>query len=67
MGAHNVGAFRAFVQELVDLFNGPVVGGNYETVVVHVQYEILAHDGQADETDVGSAGCHVVNIVSVTK
>lgn len=67
MGADDVGAFCAFAEEFVDLLDGPVVGGHHKTVVVHVQYEILAHDGQADETDVGSADSHVVNFVSVTK
>lgn len=54
--ADNVCAFGTFAEELVDLFDGPVVGGDDETVIVHVQYKVLAHDGQADETDVGSAG-----------
>lgn len=68
MGADNVGAFCAFAEEFVDLLDGSVVGGDYETVVVHVQYEILAHDGQADETDVRSAESHVViNFVSIAK
>lgn len=54
--ADDVRAFGAFAEELVDLFDGSVVGGDDETVIVHVQYQVLAHDGQADETDVGSAG-----------
>lgn len=53
--AHDVRALGAFAQELVDLFHGPVVGGDDEAVIVHVQYQVLAHDGQADEADVGSA------------
>lgn len=53
--ADDVRALCAFAEELVDLFDGPVVGGDDEAVIVHVQYQVLAHDGQADEADVGSA------------
>lgn len=55
MRADDVGAFGALAEELVHLLDGPVVRGDDEPVVVHVQYQVLAHDGQADETDVGSA------------
>ena len=32
--------------------DGAVEGGHGEAVVVHVQDEVLAHDGQTDECDV---------------
>lgn len=55
MGANDIGAFGAFAQELVHLGDGPVVGRDHEPVIVHVQNQVLAHDGQADESDVWSA------------
>jgi len=50
--ANDVRAFGTLLQELVHLLDGPVVGGDHEPVIVHVEYEILAHDGQADESEV---------------
>ena len=47
--------FRAlgFVgEEVVHLLDGAVEGHDGEAVVVHVQNQILAHDGQTDECDV---------------
>ena len=43
--------------EVVDLGDGAVEDGDLEAVVVHVEDEVLAHDGQADEADItGSVG-----------
>jgi hypothetical protein len=39
-------------EELVHLGDGTVVGDDGEPVVVHVEDEVLAHDGQPDEGDV---------------
>lgn len=58
MGANDFRAFGAFAEELVHLLNGAVVRGDHEPVVVHVQYQVLAHDGQTDESEVGSAKRH---------
>ena len=48
----DLGALGFLGQELVDLGDGAVVGDDGEAVVVHVEDEVLAHDGQADEGDV---------------
>jgi hypothetical protein len=45
--------------ELLGLRSGPVVYGNTEAVVGDVQREVLAHHGEADETDVGKFFAHV--------
>lgn len=44
-------------QKGVGLRGGAVVHGHGVAVVVHVEHEVLAHDGQADEADV--SGGHV--------
>ena len=43
------------VEELVHLGNGAVEADHGEAVVVHVEDQVLAHDGQADQCDV--RGC----------
>lgn len=35
------------------LVDGTIVGAHDETVLVHVQDQVLAHDGQSDQGDVG--------------
>jgi len=50
--ANDVRAFGTLLQELVHLLDGPVVGCDHKPVIVHVEDEILAHDGQADESEV---------------
>ena len=52
MGADHVGAIRFLGEKVIDLRHGPVVNDYGETVIVHVQNEILSHDGQANERDV---------------
>ena len=39
--------------EVVDLRGGAVEDGDGEAVALHVQDEVLAHDGEADQSDVG--------------
>ena len=43
----------AAVDEVVDLRGGAVEDGDGEAVALHVQDEVLAHHGQADQADVG--------------
>lgn len=38
------------------LVNGSVVRADYEALRVHVQDQILTHDGQANECDIGFSG-----------
>ena len=54
VGADDLRALGFVGEEVVDLGDGAVEDGDYEAVVVHVEDEVLAHDGQADETDVSS-------------
>ena len=52
MRADDLGALGFVGEEVVHLRDGAVVGDDGEAVVVHVQNQILAHDGQADECDI---------------
>ena len=52
MSADDLRALRLLGQELVHLGDGSVERHDGEAVVVHVQDEILAHDGQANQRDV---------------
>ena len=52
MRADDLGALGFVVEEIVHLGNGAVEGHDGEAVVVHVQNQILAHDGQPDQCDV---------------
>ena len=49
------------VEESVDLFYRPVVGADDESVVVHVEDEVLTHNGQADESDVTVSRGHLAH------
>ena len=52
MGTQDPGAFGPPLKELVHPGCGAVVNGHRESMVVHVQHEVLSHDCQADEADV---------------
>src|SRR5262249_22662775 len=45
-------------RELVHAGGGAVEDGDGEAVALHVQDEVLAHDGQADQADVGGRCGH---------
>ena len=55
LATNDVGSLGFVVHKVVDLGSGSVVGGNGESLVVHVEDQVLTHDGQADETDVSTA------------
>ena len=50
--ADDVRALGLVGEEVVHLRRGAVVGHDGEAVVVHVEDQILAHDGQADDCDI---------------
>ena len=50
--ADDLGALGLVVEEVVHLGDGAVVGGHGEAVVVHVQNQVLAHNGQPDYSNV---------------
>ena len=52
MRADDFGALGFVGEEVVHLLDGAVEGHDGEAVVVHVQNEILAHDGQTNQCDV---------------
>ncbi len=52
VGAEDAGAFGFLVEEVVDFGDGAVVGHDREAMVVHVEDEVLAHDGQSDDGDI---------------
>lgn len=60
LGANDVGALSLVGEEVVHLAGGTVVGADGEALVVHVEDQVLTHDGKADEADIGnSLGRHV--------
>lgn len=48
----DLGAFCFIGEEIIDLADCAVEDTDLESVVVHVEDEVLAHDGEADETDI---------------
>src|SRR6185436_5209741 len=52
MSTEYIGAFGFLVKKIVDLRDGTVVGNNPKPVVVHVEDEVLTHNGQAYHSDV---------------
>ena len=50
--AHHLRSLRFVGQKVVDLGNGAVEDGHFESVVVHVEDQILSHHGKADEADI---------------
>ena len=54
VGAHDSGALRFVGEKIVDLLRGSIVGADHESVVVHVQDQVLAHHGETDQRDVGT-------------
>src|SRR5207237_7726274 len=57
-GADEPLALAAAVDERLDLLGVAVEHGAGEPAALHVEDEVLAHDGEADETDVGGRGGH---------
>ena len=52
MGADDFGALGFLVEEVIHLGNGAIEGDHGEAVVVHVQNQILAHDGQTNDSNI---------------
>ena len=52
VSADDVGALGFVGEEVVHLGDGAVEDGHLVAVVVHVEDEVLAHHGQADQADV---------------
>jgi hypothetical protein len=48
MRAKDTGAFCFLIEEFIHLGDGAVESGHSESVVVHVQNEVLAHHGQTN-------------------
>ena len=56
--ADDLGALGLVGKEVVDLGDSAVERGHGEAVVVHVEDEVLAHHGQADEPNVSLCLAH---------
>jgi hypothetical protein len=56
--ADDLGALGFVGEEVVDLGDGAVEDGHFEAVVVHVEDEVLSHDGKADEADITRSVWH---------
>ena len=52
MRAKHLGALGFVGEEVINLVGGTVVDDDGKTVVIHVQNQILAHDGKANQCDV---------------
>ena len=63
MGSLNLSSLGLSGQEFIHLGNCAVVGHDGDTVVVHVENQVLAHDRQADQCDVSSGVAHVCSLV----
>jgi hypothetical protein len=63
VAADNILAVRARLHEGVDLAGSAVEHGDPETMILHVEDQILPHDGQADESYVTLAclGVHGIS------
>ena len=59
MRADDIGAFRFIVEEVVDFGDGPVEDGHVVAVVIHIEDQILAHDGEADQSDITRCLRHI--------
>ena len=58
MRADDCGAFCLVGEEIVDLRDGSVEDRDLESVVVHVEHQVLAHDREADQSDIASSFWH---------
>ena len=65
VGSNNLGPLGLVLEEIVDLLCRSVVGANLESVVIHVEDEVLTHHGEADEGDVAVRGGHLANCSSI--
>jgi len=52
MSADDLGALGFAAEEFIHLGDGAIEDGDGEAVIIHVENEVLAHDGQTDESDV---------------
>ena len=52
MRAEHLGTLGLVGQEVINLVGGTVVDDDGEPVIIHVQNQILAHDGKANQCDV---------------
>ena len=52
MGTLNLSSLGLVLKEVVNLGSGTVVSDDLETLVVHVEDQVHAHDGKTDESNV---------------
>jgi len=52
MGANEFFTGTTSGQKVVDFFNRSVEHSHGKAFVFHIQYEVFAHDGQTDQSDV---------------
>jgi hypothetical protein len=56
--AHDLRPFGFVGQEIVHLGDGSIEHCHAKTVVVHIQYQVLAHHGQPDQSDITELFLH---------
>ncbi len=52
MRSDDVGAGRRPIHEFIHFARRPVVDGDGEALIIHVQDQVLSHDRQADQADI---------------
>ena len=52
MSADDLGSLGFLADEVVHFGYGAIEDGDFIAVVIHIEDEILAHDGQANQADV---------------
>ena len=68
--SQHLGVLGLFIEKIIHLRNRPVEGDHREPVVVHVQNQILAHNGQPDYSNISfrfHVGCYVQHSRTLVK
>jgi hypothetical protein len=52
VGTFNLRTFGFIGQELIDFRSGPVIDADLETVIIHIEDQVLSHHCEADQADV---------------
>ena len=63
MSPLDVCALRLTGQKLIHFGSRPIVGHDGETVVIHVEDQILTHDCQTNQCDVSGGVAHAFSLV----
>lgn len=54
MGSNDFGPFSLICKEIINLICSPVMRTYYIPMIIHVKDNVLAHNGQTNQGDIGS-------------